>query len=55
MFRRPQKSESTSCARGTDDSVLQTFEIFSLFMFSRKGIPLLTFLLSNLNKLTSKI
>ena len=55
MFEWPRKSKSTSGLRGTDDSVLWIFEIFTLFMFSRSGNPLLIFLQSYHVWVTSKI
>ena len=55
MFAWSRKSKSTSGSRGTDDSVLWNFEIFTLFMFSRSGNPLLIFLQSYYVWVTSKI
>ena len=55
MFEWSRKSKSTSGSRGTDDSVLYIFEIFTLFMFSRSRNPLLIFLQSYKIWLTSKI
>ena len=55
MFAWSRKSKSTSGSRGTDDSVLWIFEIFTLFMFSRSGNPLLIFLQSYHVWVTSKI
>ena len=55
MFAWSRKCKSTSGSRGTDDSVLWIFEIFTLFMFSRSGNPLLIFLQSYHVWETSKI
>ena len=55
MFAWSWKSKSTSGLRGTDDSVLWIFEIFTLFMFSRSGNPLLIFLQNYHVWVTSKI
>ena len=55
MFGWPQKSRSTSGSGGSDDSVLYIFEISSVIIFSRSRNPLLTFLLSYLVWVTSKI
>ena len=56
LFAWSRKSKSTSGSRGTDDiSVIWIFEIFTLFMFSRSGNPLLIFLQSYHVWVTSKI
>ena len=55
MFAWFRKSKSTSGSRGTDDSVLWIFEIFTPFMFSRSENPLLIFLQSYHVWVTSKI
>ena len=55
MFAWSRKFKSTSGSRGTVDSVLWNFEIFTLFMFSRSGNPLLIFLQSYHVWVTSKI
>ena len=55
LFAWSRKSKSISGSRGTDDSVLKIFEIFTLFMFLRSGNPLLIFLQSYHVLVTSKI
>ena len=55
MFAWSRKSKSTSGSGGTDDSVSWNFEIFTQFMFSRSGNPLLIFLQSYHVWVTSKI
>ena len=47
-------SRGQEVLRGTDDCVLWNFIISQLYMFSRTGNPLLTFLLSYLLRVTSK-
>ena len=54
MLAWSRKFKSTSGSRGTGDSVLWIFEIFTLFMFSRSGNPLLIFLQSYHVWMTSK-
>ena len=54
-LRDLENPQSTFGSRGTDDSVSRIFEIFTLFMFSRSGNPLLIFLHSYYVWVTLKI